>query len=274
MRYGSGMKWIREARLARGLLLTQLADVCGIDFRRLSDYERGRRRPSADVLSRIAAALQFNQDVAPPADAFLSPREYRRLAPRSAVMHVDEGPSYLSLLGRSEGALGLQGYAPPQRWWGLGTRTDSSPELTSLTSLLVSGARERVASPVRLRFEEHALLAENGRGLGLAERACLWWKADGREVFYFPQVTMLVGEWVVRVDALVGIFTKAGPVWCVVEIDGPGHAGRGQWDRRRDGLVRMPVLRFPSGEVTVSRFAQELAWRLRALFGGTRADCG
>lgn len=48
---------IRYWRLKRGLTLQQLDELTGIDYRLLSEYERGKVDPGASKLPAIATAL-------------------------------------------------------------------------------------------------------------------------------------------------------------------------------------------------------------------------
>ena len=48
---------LRQAREARGLTVTSLADVCGVSTQAMSQYENGKHAPAQDVLRRIAEKL-------------------------------------------------------------------------------------------------------------------------------------------------------------------------------------------------------------------------
>lgn len=53
---------LRESRAAAGLTQQQVADAAKLNKQQLSDYERGRREPSASMLGKLAAALGVSAD--------------------------------------------------------------------------------------------------------------------------------------------------------------------------------------------------------------------
>lgn len=55
-------EYLREQRRSARLSLRQLADEAGVSNPYLSQIERGLRRPSADVLQRLAGALQISSE--------------------------------------------------------------------------------------------------------------------------------------------------------------------------------------------------------------------
>lgn len=52
------MTALRQARLAAGLKMCDLSIVSGVDYARLSTFERGYGRPSRETAERLAAALR------------------------------------------------------------------------------------------------------------------------------------------------------------------------------------------------------------------------
>ena len=64
---------IRRARLEAGLTQSALAERCGTSQATLSAYERGRKVPSADTLSRILAAAGFRLATEPASRPVLTP---------------------------------------------------------------------------------------------------------------------------------------------------------------------------------------------------------
>lgn len=54
---------IRSARKAKGLSRKQLSAMTGIHDRQLSDYERGRYRPTGERLSALAEVLDVNPEL-------------------------------------------------------------------------------------------------------------------------------------------------------------------------------------------------------------------
>lgn len=55
-------EYLKEQRRSAQLSLRQLAEEAGVSNPYLSQIERGLRRPSADVLQRIAGALQISSE--------------------------------------------------------------------------------------------------------------------------------------------------------------------------------------------------------------------
>jgi transcriptional regulator with XRE-family HTH domain len=55
-------EYLREQRKGAQLSLRQLADQAGVSNPYLSQVERGLRKPSAEVLNKIAAALQISAE--------------------------------------------------------------------------------------------------------------------------------------------------------------------------------------------------------------------
>lgn len=56
------MGLLAEIRNKRGMTQTELADACGISQKSISAIEVGRRRPSLEVLIRLAKALNVTVD--------------------------------------------------------------------------------------------------------------------------------------------------------------------------------------------------------------------
>lgn len=55
-------EYLRDQRRAAEMSLRQLADQAGVSNPYLSQVERGLRKPSAEVLNKIAAALQISAE--------------------------------------------------------------------------------------------------------------------------------------------------------------------------------------------------------------------
>jgi len=53
---------IQEQRKAKGLSQSDLAKTVKVHFSNIGRYERGEAMPAADILSRIAQALEVSQD--------------------------------------------------------------------------------------------------------------------------------------------------------------------------------------------------------------------
>ena len=55
-------EFIKTQREVASMSMRRLADLAGVSNPYLSQIERGLRRPSADILSQIAAALQISAE--------------------------------------------------------------------------------------------------------------------------------------------------------------------------------------------------------------------
>jgi len=55
-------KRLKEARIAKGLSQSELADAAGIHYTQIGRYENKGAQPTADVLSRIANTLEISSD--------------------------------------------------------------------------------------------------------------------------------------------------------------------------------------------------------------------
>lgn len=53
---------IETARRAAGLTQEELAEKVGVTVSAIANYENGRRRPRADILKRIAQALNVSME--------------------------------------------------------------------------------------------------------------------------------------------------------------------------------------------------------------------
>ena len=53
-------KWLKDARLAKGMTQAHLANKLNIDITTVGKYELGERRPSPEIAQAIAAVLGFD----------------------------------------------------------------------------------------------------------------------------------------------------------------------------------------------------------------------
>jgi transcriptional regulator with XRE-family HTH domain len=67
-------EFIRRQRELQDLSMRQLADLVGISNPYLSQIERGIRRPSAEILQQLAAALRISVETMYVHAGFLQPR--------------------------------------------------------------------------------------------------------------------------------------------------------------------------------------------------------
>lgn len=128
-------------------------------------------------------------------------------------------------------------------------------------------------SPVVLGFPHHFLVDPTGAGLGVRAKGAFFLDYGKWDATILPQISMVLRNDIIRVDALVALNVSRGGPWLVVEFDGAAHASSREWDKIRDSRLLPKVLRFPTScilapgfpETLKAAFAQELGRRaLRA----------
>jgi len=53
---------LKQARSAKGISQSKLADKVGVHVTNISRYERGENKPTSQVLTKLASALQVSTD--------------------------------------------------------------------------------------------------------------------------------------------------------------------------------------------------------------------
>ena len=91
-------------------------------------------------------------------------------------------------------------------------------------------------------------------------------------LIYVPQVTVSLRSYTPCLDFL-GAAPGKSPIFIDIEIDGPGHAAKRDYDRRRAGSIGLPELRIPAWRVEEEKFWSWFEEQLRALVDRTRAQC-
>jgi transcriptional regulator with XRE-family HTH domain len=82
-------EYIREQRMAAQISVRQLAKAADVSNPYLSQVERGLRRPSAEILARIAAGLRISAETLYVRAGILEERE----GDRAVILAISEDPS-------------------------------------------------------------------------------------------------------------------------------------------------------------------------------------
>jgi transcriptional regulator with XRE-family HTH domain len=82
-------EYIREQRMAAEISVRQLARTAGVSNPYLSQVERGLRRPSAEILARIAAGLRISAETLYVRAGILEERE----GDRAVILAISEDPT-------------------------------------------------------------------------------------------------------------------------------------------------------------------------------------
>jgi hypothetical protein len=231
---------LKAQRNTLGLSLRELALPTGIDWRRLSDFELGLRRPDADQAERLAQALslQRNQvlEVPIPFDGTVEKRfreRHRWRVPADRPTSVRVAAAYAK-------------YPEVMRRLAF----DAPPWAETFMTHLVCGSAEELLhwqhcftidpKPARVRPQvagyvaKHVVDPLSGESVGMHRFHCLVIKG----LLFIPQVSVKINKQTFTMDALV----KVGKTWVNLEIDGPGH------DTSRDALrtaaLDMPTIRW------------------------------
>jgi len=257
------MEDLKVLRIQRGYSLDWMARKCGIDPRRLGEYESGRRQWPRTVLEKSLELLGYHELGSPV--PILSWSQHRKFVGRPGLnLAVDSGqtwadiPSYYQDLYRQ---------LDPKRIPDLGfrskVRVDSGQEPLGWTQLFEDGAEAVGASPILLDFPYHPLVDSRGRALTLQPRAAFTGRIGPHDWILFPQITLSLRDGLYRPDGL--LFRSGGSRrYAVIQLDGGAHQND-EWDKKQDARVKVETLRFPSRTILGLNFAQAFRERLIAL---------
>lgn len=252
------MKWTQK----------KLAEVCGVNRQRISDWERGLRPVPAEALQKLTTTLQLGGPV-----SGIRVKSSRRLSKptkpgRLIQVQVDEGHTWLTFPDNSiECRYESSDRRPPDYFLRL-TRVDSISEIGAWREMTEDGAEPCFLSPAD--FPRHPLVDGKGWALGTKSKACLSWKQPEFELRVWPQIHLRTETMTFRVDALIKVIFKYRVEWAILEINGPTHdRGRDEW---REKQLDLPVLYFTNQEATSMRFTRLLRERVLARFAGGSAN--
>ena len=246
------MDHLREIRKKRGYSLQDMSARAGIDPRRLSDYELGKRRWPQALEKIYRENLGLPVDL--PSVPILTLAEHRKIHKPSWNLEVDPGPTWADIPLHYED---LYRQLNPQRTPDLEfrskVRADSGQEPVGWIQLIEDGAEPVGASPVLLGFP-YALVDPKGRSIGTQIRAAFRGQAGEYPWLLFPQLTMLLKDGFYRPDGLLLRYGRR-PCWAPVQLDGGAHHNK-KWDDKQDARVDLTTLRFPSHQILGLNFAK------------------
>ncbi|MBN9417212.1 MAG: helix-turn-helix transcriptional regulator [Candidatus Eremiobacteraeota bacterium] len=239
---------IKERRTELDIPQQQLAEWLRIPPATLSRYESGQRKWPPQLYQRACELLSLS------CTKFLEyywdwEKHRTQWNWASNVVEVDAGQTWATLSGGYEWFYEQRRFKnqPPEEIQSL-LRADTRLDLIPYAEFYNAGASTVFASITALNPPPHFLAKENGEPLGLARRAAIYFEGW----LLFPQVNFLLGHRRIRVDLLAH---QRGS-WVANEMDGALHKQQTEYDRRRDGQLKIPVVRFSEEEILSGRFIE------------------
>jgi transcriptional regulator with XRE-family HTH domain len=261
-------KAVRAARLQRGFACaSQLADLVGVDRRRLSELELGKRPLDRRAMARLADLLGIPKLSVPSAcsngkGSRQAEALYLRLARVSR-------PQYDPPRDREQDVRRVAAWReePALMEW-LNERYRERPDATRVEEFLNSissaswleylyPARELVhpqAVPLRIAPNEigycHYALVDPETFAAVGDRLwpALGIRRHGRLLIQFFNATVRTPKRTWTVDILQYSRRRGQSArWTVIEIDGDGH--RSRWDLLKEEQIGLPTLRLSSQQV-------------------------
>lgn len=237
---------IQERRNELDIPQQQLADWLGLPPGTLSRYESGQRKWPPEIFRRACELLGLS------CSKFLEyywdwEKHRAQWSWPSNVVEVDPGQTWATLSGGYEWFYEERKFKnqPPDEIKRL-LRADTRLDVIPFAEFFHAGATVAFASITALNPPAHFLAKENGEPLGLARRAAIHFE----DWLLFPQVNFLLGHRRIRVDLLA--FQRG--TWVADEMDGALHLLQSDYDKRRDGQLKIPVVRFREAEILSGRF--------------------
>ncbi len=251
--------YLRARRLQLGLTQRQVANLAGLDPRRLSAYETGTRRPNVPHLQSLAPALQTSLE-----ELTLHPSVWRGTSalddwfrdrhffnPRFDRTGEQRLATAVAVFGKSVKPLLDACKAPARQFLAL-TAGDSATEWMFQLQLLARGAEPSRVSPLGIQFRRHFVLDPATREcVGDCSVPCLIGSVGPVRYILIPKVHVLTlarPQTPYTLDFLCGLREPRRPITHAdVEIDGTGHNPR--YDRERERSLCLHTLRFTQSEV-------------------------
>lgn len=264
MRFGSILARYRKLR---GLTQRELGERCALKRDRVSDLEKGRRRPAQEEVELLCRAL-------PEAESHL--KATVRLSRGTARKPL---PGDLDLCGRVPVPAPYipRAEKPTDIWLGYARKTlpklhktlfDRIARRADHSQVLDHLGRTKCDSKVELFHWAHGLadgallFRQSPARLGLTHLPAVdpdtlevvtghpmfgyLWERGLLATATLPQVT-LFAERPYTVDGLALAFQGERRMPCIVEVDGDGHESR--WNKQREKALRLPTLRFTQEQV-------------------------
>lgn len=254
---------LRQLRLAKGIKQNELARRVGIDFRRVSAFESGRRSPSQDELERLAEELGRAA-----AELLLHPDGWRASSPRnrwfdgSHSFHPPRersGEKRLSAARRLFGPwidVWLEACPSDARDFLVLTPSQSAPEWTFQLRHLSHGAHPTRLAPLEANFRQHPVLdPETRECVGDCPVPALIGEVGEIRYLLIPQVHLRTPRAAYTLDFLGGLKLRGRSLrFFNAEVDGLGHDPR--FDRERERNLAMPTVRFTPEEIGQGNFVE------------------
>lgn len=245
----------------------QLSEISGVDAKRISELETGRRKPGEEEIGKLAKALNLpRRQVQLAAGSAHNPkievtkRKFRVLsdAPRnqdrpSRDRYRRARKLYPRLVGELEGRLRRRPDSNKIQVYLREATFDSALEYVAHLIMLDRGAVTGYVSPARMGLCHLPVVDPIGKTM-TGHR--LYPALGFEKALFIPQISLQTNIGVVTLDLAWGQREPNGTRWTDLEIDGPGHRAEGDPDR--DRAVRMPVVRCSEKEILGGSF---LAWK-------------
>lgn len=246
---------------------SDVAAAVGVKTRRISDYENDLAQPDASLLPHFARVLGLSlrllQKLLVPNDPVGDFAELFRVR-KPLYLPKGDQPTWRRMRALWRRDPGL--FNP--LWGMLGRRVDWANVRKFLVDVQADCADEVLVlfrlllgldtTPARLAPQTYGFRTlpiihhKSGELVGDCRVPALVRRGRHPAVL-FPQPTMLTSTGPARPDALVGVRTKGGMVWCAAEYDGARHdVSR---DATRSADLKMPVVRFTAAEVRSAGFS-------------------
>lgn len=247
---------LKQRRNELQLTQSQLGHVLGIDRKRVSDYESGRRIPDDEVVREIAKKLSL-KDI-----------KIDRQGLKASTLHIARTRSYAfdmkytvesriyKAVERRPVLRRLITHLEPKLLLELNQLPcDSCWEGAIVGELVGLGAKPTTVIPLEERFYQHGILHPLDKlpagHLRLPALQLVW---NGYVLIFIPQV--LIDKLKYTLDFLVGLRRRDKPFWADLEADGEGHDSSG--DRDRTNLLSMPTLRYRPDDICSPTFGEDL----------------
>lgn len=263
------MDHITQCRKKLKLSQAQVALPCKVGRQCISDIESGLYLPSPELAA--ALQLELKTEGLSNSSQILTQRDLRRFTtPRPFELPpVDKEPWQRMHKSYAKIVRTLQVPRQTSLWIERNLPSESGTEGIGLFSVAAKGARPIWASPPQLGYRGSSLLDAQGNALGERLLPGLRWQEEGFDVILWPQPRLLGAHGTFRPDGLILARVATGAYWRGMEVEGPFHrvGERTTWDRERERLLGLELIRIPSAEVLMLRMPALLAAAIRALGG-------
>lgn len=264
------MDHIAQRRKDLNLSQLQLATPYKVGRQCVSDIEGGLYLPSPE----LAAVLQTKLITEGLSDSsqILTPRVIRRLVTLRPfdLPAVNKEPWERMHKSYPKQVRALKVNSQISRWIERNLESECGTEGIGWFSLAAQGARGFWASPPQLGYRHSSLLDSQGKALGERLLPGLRWVGTDFEALIWPQPRLLGPNGTFRPDALMLARVESRAFWRGLEIDGASHrtAPRSTWDKERERLLGLELIRFPTEQVLRLELPLLLAQAIRSLVPG------